>query len=191
MDVAWNVSGGAGNVVSAAGKRRKEKQSDCGDCEADYETADERHAGRMAAEGVRRLAHASGLLSHSDYMLKMGVFEVCRIFQPIAEKAVEGDVAEPDDGDSGQVRAAGGEGNGEEAEREEEDVGEVVEGRAEAWIRQIAKHEEVRREEECGKERPAEVHMGVDKECCDEQAGLFDAEQKRGTGEHGIPSGLG
>ena len=37
-------------------------------------------------------------------MLQMGVFEVFRIFQPIAEQPVEGNVAEPDETDGHQQR---------------------------------------------------------------------------------------
>ena len=63
--------------------------------------------------------HRLTLLSHSAEVLKVGVFEVCRIFQPVAEEAVCGDVAGPNDGDGLEERAMGLKGNEKEKYRQE------------------------------------------------------------------------
>src|ERR1039457_575744 len=97
------------------------------------------------------------LLSHSGDALQVCVFEVCRIFQPIAEQAVERDMAGPDDGDGEQERPVRSVSSHEQGEREEERVSEVVERRADARVREVAKHGKIRREKEHGEEQPTEV----------------------------------
>jgi hypothetical protein len=120
-------------------------------------------------------------LSHSAEVLKMSVFEVCRIFQPVAEEAVEGDVAGPDDGDGLKRQAMGLKGDEKEKDGEEESVGEVVDGGSDAWVCEVAEHEEVWSEEEDGEEQPTEVEVLVEEDGGQEEGGFFYTEELRGT----------
>ncbi len=105
----------------------------------------------------------------------MGVFEVCRIFQPIAKDAVEGDVGEPDDRNRRERGAMEGESDSEESEGNHKKVAKIVECGPKTRVREISKHERVRREKKQPEQQPTEVEMGVEEDSRCEEGGFFDA----------------
>jgi hypothetical protein len=107
-----------------------------------------------------------------------------RVFEAVAEEAVEGDVGDPDEGDGRGQMPVLKEADEEESEGEGEGVGEVVGCGAEADVDEIAEHEEVGcQEEDCEKE-PAVVEVLVDEEGEEEEDGFFGAEEEGGAGQH-------
>jgi hypothetical protein len=115
---------------------------------------------------------------------EVGVLEVGRVFEAVAEEAVEGYVGCPDERDGGGELPVSGVADEEESEREGEGVGEVVDCGAEADVGEIAEHEEVRGEEEDCEEEPAVVEALVGEEGEQEEDGFFGAEEGGGAGQH-------
>ena len=64
----------------------------------------------------------------------MRVFEVCRIFQPIAQQPVEEDVADPDDRNGLQQWPVQAVPDEKQAERRKQQVPEVINRRAHSRI---------------------------------------------------------
>jgi len=115
-------------------------------------------------------------------VLEVGVFEEGRVFEAVAEEAVEGDVGCPDEGEGlVPVLEVADE---EEGEREGEGVGEVVDCGAEVDVDEVAEHEEVGCEEEDCEEKPAVVEVLVGEEDDGEEDGFFAAEEEGGAGQH-------
>ena len=108
------------------------------------------------------------------------------------QQAIKGDVGDPDEGDGCRGGVPEVQSGGEESERDEERVAEVVQGGSDAGVEEIAEHEEVRREEEDGEEEPAEVQVSVEQDGCGEDGEFFDAEEDGGAGEghRSVPEGM-
>jgi hypothetical protein len=119
-------------------------------------------------------------------VLEVGVLEVGRVFEAVAEDAVEGYVGCPDECDGEGELPVSGVADEEESERERESegVGEVVDCGADAGVGQVAEHEEVGCEEEDCEEEPAVVEVLVGEEGGEEESGFFDAEEVGGAAEH-------
>jgi hypothetical protein len=116
-------------------------------------------------------------------VLEVGVPEVGRVFEAVAEEAVEHYVGCPDECDRGGELPVSDVADEEESEREGEGVGEVVDCGAEADVDEVAEHEEVGCEEKDGEEAPTVVEMVVGEEGGDED-GSFFAEEGGGAGQH-------
>jgi hypothetical protein len=107
---------------------------------------------------------------------EVGVLESGRVFQPVTEDPVEGDVRAPDQREIEGERGTGG-GNGEEDAGEYEGVEEVVGGGAGAGTGEIAKEAEIGCEEEDGKKPPRAVVPGVSADGCGQEDERLEAKE--------------
>jgi len=57
-------------------------------------------------------------------------------------------------------------------------VREIIESSADAYVRKVAKHEEVGSEEEDGEEEPTGVELVVEKDAQEENDGAFEMEKE-------------
>src|SRR5208337_2816879 len=79
---------------------------------------------------------------------EMGIAEPGRIFETVAEHPVEADMRDPDQRDRQDRRQPGKETEERERQRQRVSVRDVVGGRADPGVHEVAEHGEVRREKE-------------------------------------------
>jgi hypothetical protein len=116
--------------------------------------------------------------------LEVGSSEGGRIFEAVAEEAVESDVGDPDEGECCGLMPVFVVTGDQKGERKGKGVGEVVGCGADAGVDEVAEHEKVGSEEEEREEEPAVVEMLVGEDGEGEENGFFSAEKDGGAGEH-------
>ena len=84
----------------------------------------------------------------------------------------------PDQDEGKELRLGGEEGDGEQDGGSYEGVREIIESSADAYVRKVAKHEEVGRKEQHGEEEPAGVELVVEKDTQEENDGAFEMQKE-------------
>jgi len=87
-------------------------------------------------------------------------------------------VGGPDQDEGKELRLGGEEGDGEQDGGSYEGVREIIESSADAYVCQVAKHEEVGCEEEDGEEEPTGVELVIDEDAQEENDGAFEMEKE-------------
>ena len=153
---------------------------------------EEQKPGRKEAEAHKLLSHWSGLWGMCKIgagaglgdALDVGVFECSWVFEPVAQGAVERDMAYPNQRYCDETRLVLDVAEGEEAQWEGNPVAEVVKSGSGAGIRKVAKHRDVRDEKENGEEQPAETEVRIEQYGGRQQKCVFQTEQKGRTSQH-------
>ena len=80
----------------------------------------------------------------------------------------------PDQDEGKELRHGGEEGDGEQDGGSYEGVREMIESSADAYVRKVAKHEEVG----CDEEEPTGVELVIDADAQEENDGAFEMEKE-------------
>lgn len=100
-------------------------------------------------------------MAASSHTLQVGILEKRRVFQAVTEHAVEGDVGLPDETEQEGPAPAFEHRGRAEHQREHFRVRQVVQGRADADIRQVAEHEQIGPQEQEKEQQPAPIELVV------------------------------
>ena len=117
-------------------------------------------------------------------MLQVRVLEASRIFQSKTQHAIKADVCDPDQGQGQELALGNKNGDGDQHSRSKKCVNEVVGTSADADVREIAEHRNIRGKKQYGEKDPAELVSPVNKDTQRKNGRAFKTDENRGFSQH-------